>query len=1332
MSRPRLRPAFAACSCSWKPSLPVAAPSQNAYATLSASSATPSEPLLDFLYPAFGFFSRSLPPPCARPPRPPPNTPIPPSHVDHDLSSTSAPRPPAGTWRRGFEPVAKCVCGRPKQSCLRCRSVSTSAAPRRLPDELPNASEEDDELPPPVEESPQDELATTPPSPPPPLAPPISTSSSATRDSMSKPEDDTEVLSPLEPLPPLTDSERAAVIQQVRIDLGFRPRSYVKGSRSLAPSIGSRRSGSRPLAPLQALEEEIDSRWQLGRRLMEMRGEGLSVKERGDFIQRLGRLARASRRVAEDPLEEAGQALRWSQLRRRTGWYMEQMLSSMSVTEEGSHGRHEPALWIDARALQDRLGPIDYSPPSSLPTIEVDPYLHRLYVLFLQPTTSPEAARRVETIRRSTLSLLLESWLRGKDGAEHAINFVCGWQQQDVLQSTGTKKEAGFQLLLRRRYGEVLARLQPSPSAWLSASTHDSFDYRQIGPHLVNSLATAGSPLEAVRVWQALKRQLRTPLPSAVELKTMATLLEGLAQGKYYQDASRLAKDLDRLATSFLPSSSSSSPGDSPPLVSSDIRAHLIHAYRMMARVAAEQGQQSQLETTISQLQRTGGSDAVEVASRQMRLASRWSKIKEVRRIFDTAVAKPMSKEARARLTGVLVAAYVRMDDLETATAELTKLLEAGIKPSVHLVNSLLHGHAARNDVDATYSLFRRLACGELGSLPNSDSYNALVTAHCNLRDVDSAEEVVIAMKQAGVTPNQRVWTTLMNTYVELGDWMRTIKVYSLLEKSNDTLLRPDTASVNVALKAAILTATPVSTVLALFRQALDRGCRPSATSYTTVMQSVCAAGLMDVAEDLFALIDASADSGALPVSMKHTRPDVFLFSTLISGYLNAGELVKARACLGEMRRRGIEPTSITYGIIVGSFLEERTVRGAQKASEFALRFLSNSPLDAVRRHQSARLDRHLARGDELLSVFAPILKHHAKRGEAEVALATFQLILDNGARPSIELYTTLMDAYRRGDDPEEAARNVSTVWRGLHQSVLDAYARRANSYSTGPLSTRWLDAIASPSVANSSLPSPSAAQTSPPSTPSLTISSSHSHDLRLPLNILIDSLDRAGLREAIHETWTNLAREGFSFDAANWNALARHLVKDHQLERACWIIHNILMDPTIAEGRTQDSVVDEDTTADRKLLNSRFATIGSPMMAAPTRTPSRLADQRHMERHAHRKAPIRIEELINSPVAAQGGDVGERGFLETVGSAQAVRRRVYWFAHASLLSELEQALEVLMAGGGRRMGDETETKVVEKEEASKFVAELQEEYPRAFEALRGWKGRDEEASTLH
>lgn len=356
--------------------------------------------------------------------------------------------------------------------------------------------------------------------------------------------------------------------------------------------------------------------------------------------------------------------------------------------------------------------------------------------------------------------------------------------------------------------------------------------------------------------------------------------------------------------------------------------------------------------------------------------------------------------------------------------------------------------------------------------------------------------------------------------------------------------------------------------------------------------------------------------------------------------------MVKARACLAEMRGRGIEPSSITYGIIVNSFLQEQTKRGARKASKFALDFLNDSPLQHVRHRQAARLDRHLARGDELLNVFSPILKHQAKQGQADLALITFKLVLDGGAHPSIELYTTLMDAYQRGEDAVEAAKNVETVWRGLHQSVLDAFGAEVS-----------------------------------PSSSLYRVSPSHASTLRLPLSILINSLDRAGRSKAISHVWGTLVREGFSFDAGNWNALARHLAREQQLERACWIVHHVLTNPDVVAGKEPPGM--------------EFLVEGTPSHSAPTRTPARMNDWRHSERHAYRKEPISVERLLGVAVAGEDVDL-----VDVVGQAQTDRRRQFWFPYSATLKELDLALEL----------------------SGLPEVELRERFPRAFEALSRWR----------
>jgi len=130
-------------------------PHSQSFTTSCSPSASPSTstspspqaqsppPVLDFLYPGFGFFSRSLPPQVSSSPGPPPSVPLPVTnlfdvHNWRPSTSTSETRTSSSSshsglfasssvWRLG---VGKCVCGRIRESCLRCRGKSTDSRMR--------------------------------------------------------------------------------------------------------------------------------------------------------------------------------------------------------------------------------------------------------------------------------------------------------------------------------------------------------------------------------------------------------------------------------------------------------------------------------------------------------------------------------------------------------------------------------------------------------------------------------------------------------------------------------------------------------------------------------------------------------------------------------------------------------------------------------------------------------------------------------------------------------------------------------------------------------------------------------------------------------------------------------------------------------------------------------------------------------------------------------------------------------------------------------------------------------------------------------------------------
>ncbi|KAK4058126.1 hypothetical protein OIO90_000865 [Microbotryomycetes sp. JL221] len=915
-------------------------------------------------------------------------------------------------------------------------------------------------------------------------------------------------------------------------------------------------------------------------------------------------------------------------------------------------------IWLEAACLSDNLPAIPWILLADTTGSSALQHFHQVFVTGVRDV-------KYRQYRLTLLQHLLEAWSDRESGAINALHLGFGWSVFDkLINNENMTSLAGLARSVRRQYGQTLARLRPSPSRFLGTA-FESGERRlcEAGLHIVQLLATTGFGVEALASWHALRDRAARILTLEDELVTLPSVIEGLIRVGYLEDAQGLGGRLQELLTLTSQERFSTTAKDA--------------ARRALVRLAAERGRFEEIDKMMAAEGKA--ISALEGLARRAVAAGKRNDIESVKTFVNKALSieDGLSLQQRARLLGVLLSAHARRNDLESAVSVLDQMMSQGLRPSLEHVAAILFGYAARHDIDAVYALYRRLQEGEFKLGPDVTCSNAVVTVHCRLQDIAGAQGAIKRMQDAGLDPNLQTWTTLMNACVEVGDWKKAAGLFAFLEGSQDPSLRPDTATFNVAIKAAVYSSATVQSVLRLFRQMSERGLRANATTYTLVLQSVCNAGIMDVAEDLFRSIDSQTqearqardlDVKPLPVSMKPVKPDVFHFSCLASGYIRTGEMAKARACLAEMRRRKIGPSSVTYGIIVDSFLRVATRANAERASKFAMDFIASSPLDSIRYSQAARLDRALARGDELVNVFAPILRNHVKRGRADVALATFRVVLDAGAKPSIELYTILMDAYRRGDNVSDAASNVFTVWQGVHDSVLSAFG-------TGAEEARRID-------------------------------ESQAHALCVPLNILIDALSRDGRIGEIDRQWHRLDQQGFAFDCANWNAFAIALIEDAKLERACWIVENILLRQNIgpdAEGTESSS----DSTRGRRALQ------------APAKMPSRARrslTQAYDQDTDDLSNLSLLDELsvVSSEMKvgeADDDDAASTSVIDEVVKAQQARIGASWFPFASLLSRLDNALQQV-----------AQTQAAGSIQAQRRVSHLKEHYPATFDQVSDWR----------
>ena len=201
------------------------------------------------------------------------------------------------------------------------------------------------------------------------------------------------------------------------------------------------------------------------------------------------------------------------------------------------------------------------------------------------------------------------------------------------------------------------------------------------------------------------------------------------------------------------------------------------------------------------------------------------------------------------------------------------------------------------------------------------------------------------------------------------------------------------------------------------------------------------------------------------------------------------------------------------------------------------------------------------------------------------------------GAKPSVHIYTALLDAYRRTNDMQ----GLQQIWDALHSLALSTTKQdHAQLLSETTKSERGGPGVARP------------------------IDPSRRNLLCLPLSIYIDALSANNLHAEIASVWMKLQSEGFGFDAANWNHLAVALVRAGELDRAFWTVETVLLQEATAlalpslEGRSND-IVDEnlDTYDHQEFLQA--ADHVREVQAARAETPIRPPNRSH-EAHVGEK----------------------------------------------------------------------------------------------------------------
>lgn len=473
------------------------------------------------------------------------------------------------------------------------------------------------------------------------------------------------------------------------------------------------------------------------------------------------------------------------------------------------------------------------------------------------------------------------------------------------------------------------------------------------------------------------------------------------------------------------------------------------------------------------------------------------------------------------------------------------------------------------------------------GAKLDSHSYGSLLSLYANLKDPKNAQLVFNEMQKHVKVVPQLAYTSLMNAYVEAGFWDEAVAIFDELDAHpTGDPLKPDTHTCTTLLKCYVLMGAPLEATATLFQRMQERGIRLNERGHTLLLQAACEAGSFEIAESIFANWDDSQDRNSI---------DVFVFTVMIRGLLRVGKKEAANEYYQEMVKRGIQPTSVTWSVLLQAYAGDTDPNTRRVLNDLLAEYANKNP--ATRQQWGGDgehnvKDQGVFRGTAYANVYGPVIAAYARlvqpNGNESVsdetqspnsvtsvqkmeAIDLFKEYLSKpGAKPSISMYTALLDMYRKAGDMQ----GVHDIWSYIINLAIDK-----------------VKSLNRPAFREDS----AGHELSDP----FQVPRSHRNLLCLPLSIYIEAVSVRHMHQSVADTWTHVQQLGFGFDAGNWNHLIVALLRAGEADRAFWTAEELLKMADQLESRGRQTDERDPTPTEPAILSQEITD-------SPIRPPNR------------------------------------------------------------------------------------------------------------------------------
>lgn len=463
-----------------------------------------------------------------------------------------------------------------------------------------------------------------------------------------------------------------------------------------------------------------------------------------------------------------------------------------------------------------------------------------------------------------------------------------------------------------------------------------------------------------------------------------------------------------------------------------------------------------------------------------------------------------------------LMQAHTVRGELDEVVKVFNRAKEAGLKHDTICYNILINAYAKASDVDGAFQRVQEMVVA--GLKPDAYTYTTLITMASERGDLESTERMLSEAKEVGIEPNNMMYAALIAANVSVGNIEVAESVLQMVEDAKKD--RPDaepTTQLWNNLLAAYAWREESEKLNEAYHQMRNARVPFDEYTYGILMHSLCLVNKVEAAENILRVLK---DEGF--------EPNEIHYSIIMVGYMRRMDLAKVWDTFRDMSVQDISPYSTSLAVLIqaSAFVEHAKwrVRGGTlylEASEEILaqvtakkEVLDLLSMDPVKSATPPWLF------TPLISIYGKEgLYHHSKdRFEAFLKLSEAQK--PGGTKPSLKMYSALMNAHLRAKNIED----VRSIWDSAKE-----LARKLSIPVTDDLQKT-------------------------------TILWSQRHMLCIPFTIFINAMSQIKDLQSIDQEIHDLLKAGYDFDNNIWNSYVQAFTTGGDLYRAFMVCETKLM----------------------------------------------------------------------------------------------------------------------------------------------------------------------------